>query len=522
MVGKLIPDFFPKIFGAQQNLPLDADAVRGRVRGARARDRRRPVAGGRRRRLHQDRGREHGERDQEDLGAARLRRDALRAQLLRRRRRPARLPGRRCARHDQGADPSVLVADVGLRHGACRHPRHAPAGGRGAARRCGAGVDRGDRQAGSAHDARNEVAGQGIPARAVAVHVRAHIRYAGTDTALVVPAFSLAAAGVKPEDTATASLAAMKSAFEAAHKSRFGFIDESKELVVEAVSVEAVGGGAKFAEPTHELTTTALPSPARGTRFYSGGAWHEAAVYTREQLSPGHTVRGPAIIIEPHQTIVVEDGWQAAISAKNHLVLERIVPLDAAKRHRHPGRSGDARGVQQPLHVDRRADGRVAAEHRLFRQHQGAARLLLRGVRRRLDAGRQRAAHAGASRLHGPRGRDHHPREPRQDRAGRRLCHQRTLQRRHAPPRHHGVHAGVRRRPARDPVLGGIARPPCRRRRHLARLDVAERDHDRGGRRLHRQFQDRGPRPLPRAGALRPARPAPNIPPAIRCRTSTT
>src|SRR5262245_63870125 len=28
MVGKLIPDFFPKIFGAQQNLPLDVDAVR--------------------------------------------------------------------------------------------------------------------------------------------------------------------------------------------------------------------------------------------------------------------------------------------------------------------------------------------------------------------------------------------------------------------------------------------------------------------------------------------------------------
>ena len=28
MVGKLIPDFFPKIFGPQQNQPLDADAVR--------------------------------------------------------------------------------------------------------------------------------------------------------------------------------------------------------------------------------------------------------------------------------------------------------------------------------------------------------------------------------------------------------------------------------------------------------------------------------------------------------------
>ncbi len=35
MVGKLIPDFFPKIFGPRQDQPLDADAVREGVRGAR-------------------------------------------------------------------------------------------------------------------------------------------------------------------------------------------------------------------------------------------------------------------------------------------------------------------------------------------------------------------------------------------------------------------------------------------------------------------------------------------------------
>src|SRR5262247_2670301 len=123
------------------------------------------------------------------------------------------------------------------------------------------------------------------------------------------------------------SLAEMKSAFEAAHKSRFGFVDESKELVVEAVSVEAVGGGAKFSEPALSTTSAALPSPTRRTKFYSRGQWHEAAVFTREQLTPGHAVHGPAIMIEPHQTIVIEDGWQAEITAKNHLVLDRVVPL---------------------------------------------------------------------------------------------------------------------------------------------------------------------------------------------------
>ena len=134
MVGKLIPDFFPKIFGPRQNQPLDADAVRAAFCGA---CRRRSATGARRagrRRLHQDRGREHGERDQENLGAARLRRDPLCAQLLRRRRRPACLPGRRRARHDERAHSSVLVAPLRLRHGARRHPQRPPAGDRGAVR----------------------------------------------------------------------------------------------------------------------------------------------------------------------------------------------------------------------------------------------------------------------------------------------------------------------------------------------------------------------------------------------------
>ncbi len=172
--------------------------------------------------------------------------------------------------------------------------------------------------------ARAEVRGQGVPDADIVVHVRAHIRYAGTDTALVVPAYTSPPA---PGESDKPALAKLKSAFEAAHRARFGFIDKSKDIVVEAASIEAVGGGAKFSEPVLALTTAPLPAPARRTRFYSGGTWRDAAVFTRDQLAPGQSVAGPAILIEPHQTIVVEDGWQAEVTAKNHLVLARLVPL---------------------------------------------------------------------------------------------------------------------------------------------------------------------------------------------------
>ncbi|HEX2537986.1 MAG TPA: hydantoinase B/oxoprolinase family protein, partial [Pseudolabrys sp.] len=138
------------------------------------------------------------------------------------------------------------------------------------------------------------------------------IRYAGTDTALVVNA---------------GPLPAMQRAFEKAHKARFGFIDRNKQLVVEAVSVEAIGGGAKFSEKPTRRSAVKLPKPAQRTRFFSQGEWHDAKVYTRDQLKPGATVKGAAIVIEPHQTIVVEPGWQAELTAKNHLVLTRAKKL---------------------------------------------------------------------------------------------------------------------------------------------------------------------------------------------------
>ena len=41
----------------------------------------------------------------------------------------------------------------------------------------------------------------------------------------------------------------------------------------------------------------------------------------------GTRCKGPAIIIEPHQTVVVEHGWRAELTAKNHLVLRRVQKL---------------------------------------------------------------------------------------------------------------------------------------------------------------------------------------------------
>ena len=165
-----------------------------------------------------------------------------------------------------------------------------------------------------------EVLSQGVGVAEITVHTRAHIRYAGTDTPIIVEAYSTS----RKREGGAFSLTKMQSAFERAHKARFGFIDRKKSLVIEAISVEAVGAGAAFTEKPRKITRGKMPKPARRTKFFSGGKWHRALVYKREALLPGQKVGGPAIVIEPHQTVVVEHGWQSTLTAKNHLVLRRV------------------------------------------------------------------------------------------------------------------------------------------------------------------------------------------------------
>lgn len=159
--------------------------------------------------------------------------------------------------------------------------------------------------------AQAELERQQVSANAVQVRHRVHVRYEGSDSALVVP---------------FGSLAAIQAGFEAAYRQRFSFLMHGKRMIVEAVSVEAVVAGDAPAEPRHP-EHEAREVPRRETvRMYSGGQWHEAALVVREDLRCGDVIPGPAIIAEKNATTVVEPGWEAGITALDHILLERRVP----------------------------------------------------------------------------------------------------------------------------------------------------------------------------------------------------
>lgn len=165
-----------------------------------------------------------------------------------------------------------------------------------------------------AADATEEMIGQGVDQPHVSR--RLHIKVAGSDTALLVP---------------ESDEQSVRSAFEAAHKHQFGFAVEGKPLVIDACSVEAVGGGVEGERAGEQATggtpAVPLPLPLATVSTYLDGASRATPVFDRDALSPGQHITGPAIIKEATGTNVIEPGWQATLNALGHLVLHRVVAL---------------------------------------------------------------------------------------------------------------------------------------------------------------------------------------------------
>ncbi|WP_114973000.1 hydantoinase B/oxoprolinase family protein [Rhodoferax ferrireducens] len=169
--------------------------------------------------------------------------------------------------------------------------------------------------------AEEELTRQQVSQGHITTHRRVHVRYEGSDSALVV---------VYPQmGDATPALvvAHIEAGFEAAYRQRFSFLMEGKGLIVEAVSVEAVIAGDAPAEPRHTLHAPrdlrASGAVRETVRMYSGGQWVEAALVVREDLRPGDIIPGPAIIAEKNATTVVEPGWEATLTEFDHLALIR-------------------------------------------------------------------------------------------------------------------------------------------------------------------------------------------------------
>jgi 5-oxoprolinase (ATP-hydrolysing) len=142
-------------------------------------------------------------------------------------------------------------------------------------------------------------------------NARAHVRYAGTDSALIVP---------------WGSLQHVRDGFEHAYRQRYAFLMSERALLVEALSVEAISRGDPVDEVVHALASNPNPAVTTVVPMVSEGRWCDASLIQRESFLPGQHVDGPAIIAEKNATTVVEAGWRAKVTQHDHIVLSRVRP----------------------------------------------------------------------------------------------------------------------------------------------------------------------------------------------------
>ncbi|NKB35787.1 MAG: 5-oxoprolinase [Gammaproteobacteria bacterium] len=157
-----------------------------------------------------------------------------------------------------------------------------------------------------------ELGKQNIQKEQIRTVEKVHLRYEGSDTSLLV---------------LHDSSVSMREEFEAAHRRRFGFTASERQVLIEAVSIESVGESIRLSEPAAPvLADNDSLTPTEHVEMYVNDAWCDVPLYKGEEIFPGQYLNGPALIIDSNSTLVVEDGWQAQMNEYRHTILQRYQP----------------------------------------------------------------------------------------------------------------------------------------------------------------------------------------------------
>ena len=176
-----------------------------------------------------------------------------------------------------------------------------------------------------AGEAESALRAQGVEPTAIVVHPRAALRYEGSDSTLEIP---------------VADPTAMRTEFDTQHRTRFGFAAEGTPVIIETAIVEAVGtgdaqrsspgGGGGPAKPVEGLAQASEQPPHHPSDGLHPRTGEDRPLYDRATLAPGSLISGPALIIDPSATTVIEPGWQAEVDPLANLILTRATPRESA------------------------------------------------------------------------------------------------------------------------------------------------------------------------------------------------
>src|SRR5439155_15658584 len=142
--------------------------------------------------------------------------------------------------------------------------------------------------------ARADAEAEAVAADAIELGRSLDVRYLGADAALSIS---------QPADGDYAA------AFTFEHRRLYGYAHENRPLEIVAARVEAVGRSATRLPESHAMDSASCP-PHGTHAMHFDGELQSAALYHRDRLNAGARITGPAIVVEPLTTTIIDPGWK--------------------------------------------------------------------------------------------------------------------------------------------------------------------------------------------------------------------
>ncbi|HUQ10134.1 MAG TPA: hydantoinase B/oxoprolinase family protein, partial [Steroidobacteraceae bacterium] len=180
------------------------------------------------------------------------------------------------------------------------------------------------------HEAGAELVSQGFAMDDIGIEQSLLLKYDGTDSTLQLP--------LRADSTAES----LTREFLDTYRVRYGFHVPGRRLVIDTIAVAARGRNADAHGTSAASSSLATPrgalAPVATRPVHFEGEWRDTPFFDRATLRPGYAIDGPAIVCEPNTTVVIERGWRACLTPANDLVLDRHA---AIARHDRLSTSAD-------------------------------------------------------------------------------------------------------------------------------------------------------------------------------------
>jgi 5-oxoprolinase (ATP-hydrolysing) len=152
-----------------------------------------------------------------------------------------------------------------------------------------------------------------------------NMRYQGTDNAIMIP---------------EQQNVSFEQAFRALYQREFGFDLEGRDILIDDYRVRAVvPGDTPLASSSPPLL--GAPIAESTTRAYFENGWQEVPVYKMESLKPGHEIQGPSIVVQAISTVILEIGCKAVVTADGDLDINVVGDFDDSSST--PSNEGDVK-----------------------------------------------------------------------------------------------------------------------------------------------------------------------------------